>query len=87
MKTLEDVNKILKEYPMYHSYKPYWYWSRYVDEDILGVEYKWRNLYIKYKDRKEVFVAWDIQYCIDFILEKIEEKKAWGYHCLYSDPL
>lgn len=89
MKTIEDLNKLIKEYPVFFSFKEHWYHWQRTDRLIQKFVYnnEKRNLYAVFSNDKMIFVSWDRSYCIDKAIEEINIHKAMGTHCLYADPL
>lgn len=89
MKTLEDLNKLVKDYWVYFSFKEHWIYGQRTDRLIQKFTYndQKRVLYAMFSDDKMEFVAWDRDYCISKAIEEINIHKAIGTHCLYADPL
>ena len=87
MKTIWDINELLKKYPMYYSYKPNWYHSQFKDISIKRVEYDKNTMLIIWNENKEIYMTWELKNCINKIYNEIIRKKAIWCHCLYADPL
>lgn len=87
MKTIWDINELLKKYPMYYSYKPNWYHSQFKDIAIKRVEYNKNTMLIIWNENKEIYMTWELQNCINKIYNEILRKKSIWLHCLYADPL
>lgn len=89
MKTIEDLNKLVKEYGLFFSFKEHWqHWPR-TDRKIQEFVYnnKKRTLYAMFTNDKMEFVCWEKQWCIEKAFEEINIHKSIWCHCLYADPL
>jgi len=87
MRTIEDLNKLLENYPLYYSVKLFWRHWKYKDFNILRFEYKYHSLCVVCSWDSELFMSWDLQNCIDKTYDEIIEKKSINNHCLFADPL
>lgn len=89
MNTLEYLNKLVKDYWLYFSFKEHWsHWQR-TDKPIKKFVYDndKKSLFAVLIDKKMEFVSWSEYFCINKAIEEINIHKAIGCHCLYADPL
>lgn len=84
MRTIEDLNKLLEQYPMYFRIKLFWKFWKYHDYKIKRFEMKKRQLLIIWEKKSELFMTWDEELCIDKLYNEILEKQSINNHCLFA---